>query len=256
LYTLHELGLTPNKPYSKSARLVGDCMAKFHPHGDSSIYDAVVRMDQDFASRYPLIDGHGNFGSIDGDSAAAMRYTELRMAKMATYMLADIDKDTVNFTPNYDEKQGEPTVLPAKFPNLLVNGSSGIAVGMATNIPPHNLSEVIEGTIALMDNPELTIDELMNYIKGPDFPTGGTIMGYEGIKSAFTTGRGSIKTRAKAKIERMEKSGKNRIIITEIPYMVNKARMIEKIADLVRDKRIDGITDLRDESDRSGMRVV
>ena len=256
LYTLHELGLTPNKPYSKSARLVGDCMAKFHPHGDSSIYDAVVRMDQDFASRYPLIDGHGNFGSIDGDSAAAMRYTELRMAKMATYMLADIDKDTVNFTPNYDEKQGEPTVLPAKFPNLLVNGSSGIAVGMATNIPPHNLSEVIEGTIALMDNPELTLDELMNYIKGPDFPTGGTIMGYEGIKSAFTTGRGSIKTRAKAKIERMEKSGKNRIIITEIPYMVNKARMIEKIADLVRDKRIDGITDLRDESDRSGMRVV
>lgn len=256
LYTLHELGLTPNKPYSKSARLVGDCMAKFHPHGDSSIYDAVVRMDQNFASRYPLIDGHGNFGSIDGDSAAAMRYTELRMAKMATYMLADIDKDTVNFTPNYDEKQGEPTVLPAKFPNLLVNGSSGIAVGMATNIPPHNLSEVIEGTIALMDNPELTLDELMNYIKGPDFPTGGTIMGYEGIKSAFTTGRGSIKTRAKAKIERMEKSGKNRIIITEIPYMVNKARMIEKIADLVRDKRIDGITDLRDESDRSGLRVV
>jgi len=256
LYTLHELGLTPNKPYSKSARLVGDCMGKFHPHGDSSIYDAIVRMDQDFASRYPLIDGHGNFGSIDGDSAAAMRYTELRMAKMATYMLADIDKETVDFTPNYDEKQDEPTVLPAKFPNLLVNGSSGIAVGMATNIPPHNLSEVIEGTIALMDNPELSIDELMNYIKGPDFPTGGTIMGYEGIKSAFMTGRGSIKTRAKAKIERMEKSGKTRILVTEIPFMVNKARMIEKIADLVRDKKLDGITDLRDESDRSGMRIV
>ncbi|HZK83970.1 MAG TPA: DNA gyrase subunit A [Desulfosporosinus sp.] len=256
LYTLHELGLTPSKPYSKSARLVGDCMGKFHPHGDSSIYDAIVRMDQDFASRYPLIDGHGNFGSIDGDSAAAMRYTELRMAKMATYMLADIDKDTVNFTPNYDEKQDEPTVLPAKFPNLLVNGSSGIAVGMATNIPPHNLSEVIEGTIALMDNPELSIDELMSYIKGPDFPTGGTIMGYEGIRSAFTTGRGSIKTRAKAKIERMEKSGKSRILVTEIPFMVNKARMIEKIADLVRDKKLDGITDLRDESDRSGMRIV
>lgn len=256
LYTLHELGLTPNKPYSKSARLVGDCMGKFHPHGDSSIYDAVVRMDQDFASRYPLVDGHGNFGSIDGDSAAAMRYTEVRMSKLATYMLADIDKDTVDFMPNYDEKQEEPTVLPSKFPNLLVNGSSGIAVGMATNIPPHNLSEVIEGTFALMDNPELSIDELMNYIKGPDFPTGGTIMGYEGIKSAFMTGRGSIKTRAKAKIERMEKSGKTRILVTEIPFMVNKARMIEKIADLVRDKKLDGITDLRDESDRSGMRIV
>ncbi|GAB6153449.1 DNA gyrase subunit A [Desulfosporosinus burensis] len=256
LYTLHELGLTPNKPYSKSARLVGDCMGKFHPHGDSSIYDAVVRMDQDFASRYPLIDGHGNFGSIDGDSAAAMRYTELRMAKIATYMLADIDKETVDFTPNYDEKQEEPTVLPAKFPNLLVNGSSGIAVGMATNIPPHNLSEVVEATMALLDNPELSIDELMNYVKGPDFPTGGTIMGYEGIRSAYTTGRGSVKTRAKATIERMEKSGKTRILVTEIPFMVNKARMIEKIADLVRDKKLDGITDLRDESDRSGMRIV
>ena len=256
LYTLHELGLTPNKPYSKSARLVGDCMGKFHPHGDSSIYDAVVRMDQDFASRYPLIDGHGNFGSIDGDSAAAMRYTELRMAKIATYMLADIDKDTVDFTPNYDEKQDEPTVLPAKFPNLLVNGSSGIAVGMATNIPPHNLTEVIEATVALLDNPELTIDDLMNYVKGPDFPTGGTIMGYEGIRAAYTTGRGSVKTRAKARIERMEKSGKSQIIITEIPFMVNKARTIEKIADLVRDKKLDGITDLRDESDRSGMRIA
>ncbi|MBC2727882.1 DNA gyrase subunit A [Desulfosporosinus sp.] len=256
LYTLHELGLTPNKPYSKSARLVGDCMGKFHPHGDSSIYDAVVRLAQDFASRYPLVDGHGNFGSIDGDSAAAMRYTELRMAKLATYMLADIEKDTVDFTLNYDEKQEEPTVLPSKFPNLLVNGSSGIAVGMATNIPPHNLSEVIEATIALMTNPELSIDELMNYVKGPDFPTGGTIMGHEGIISAYKTGRGSIKIRSKAQIEPMEKSGKNRIVVTEIPFMVNKARMIEKIADLVRDKKIDGITDLRDESDRSGMRIV
>lgn len=256
LYTLHELGLTPNKPYSKSARLVGDCMGKFHPHGDSSIYDASVRMEQDFASRYPLIDGHGNFGSVDGDSAAAMRYTELRMAKLATYMLADIDKDTVDFTPNYDEKQDEPTVLPAKYPNLLVNGSSGIAVGMATNIPPHNLSEVINATVALLDDPELTIDDLMNYIKGPDYPTGGTIMGYEGIISAYKTGKGSIKTRAKAEIEQIEKSGKTRIIVTEIPFMVNKARMIEKIADLVRDKKIDGITDLRDESDRTGMRVV
>jgi DNA gyrase subunit A len=256
LYTLHELGMTPNKPYSKSARLVGDCMGKFHPHGDSSIYDAIVRMDQDFASRYPLIDGHGNFGSIDGDSAAAMRYTEVRMAKIAAYMLEDIGKDTVDFIPNYDEKLDEPTVLPAKFPNLLVNGSSGIAVGMATNIPPHNLSEVIDAIVALMDNSELSVDQLMHYIKGPDFPTGGIIMGSEGIKLAYTTGKGSIKTRAKAKIEDMEKSGKSRIIVTEIPYLVNKARMIERIADLVRDKKLDGITDLRDESDRSGLRIV
>ncbi|AFM39128.1 DNA gyrase subunit A [Desulfosporosinus acidiphilus SJ4] len=256
LFTLHELGMTPNKPYSKSARLVGDCMAKFHPHGDSSIYDAVVRMDQDFASRYPLIDGHGNFGSIDGDSAAAMRYTELRMAKIATYMLADIDKDTIDFIPNYDEKQEEPTVLPAKFPNLLVNGSSGIAVGMATNIPPHNLNEVIDATVAMLDNPELSSIDLMNYVKGPDFPTGGTIMGYDGIKSAYSTGKGSIKIRAKATIESMEKSGKMRIVVTEIPFLVNKARLIEKIAELVRDKRLDGITDLRDESDRSGMSIV
>lgn len=256
LYALHELGMTPNKPYSKSARLVGDCMAKFHPHGDSSIYDAVVRMAQDFSSRYPLIDGHGNFGSVDGDSAAAMRYTELRMAKLATYMLADLDKDTVDFTPNYDEKQDEPKVLPAKYPNLLVNGSSGIAVGMATNIPPHNMSEVIQGTMALIDNPEMDLKDLMKYILGPDFPTGGIIMGNEGIISAYTTGRGSVKTRAKAHIERIEKSGKSRILVTEIPYTVNKAKLVEKIADLVREKKIDGITDLRDESDRTGMRIV
>lgn len=256
LYTLHELGMTPNKPYSKSARLVGDCMAKFHPHGDSSIYDAVVRMAQDFSSRYPLIDGHGNFGSIDGDSAAAMRYTELRMAKLATYMLADLEKDTVDFTPNYDEKQDEPKVLPAKFPNLLVNGSSGIAVGMATNIPPHNMSEVIQGTIALIDNPELDLNDLMKYIQGPDFPTGGIIMGKEGIISAYSTGRGSVKTRAKAYIEYVKKSGKSRILVTEIPFTVNKAKLVEKIADLVREKKIDGITDLRDESDRTGMRIV
>lgn len=256
LYTLHELGMTPNKPYSKSARLVGDCMGKFHPHGDSSIYDAVVRLAQDFSSRYPLVDGHGNFGSIDGDSAAAMRYTECRMAKMATFMLADIEKDTVNFVPNYDEKQEEPSVLPSKFPNLLVNGSSGIAVGMATNIPPHNLTEVIDGTIAQIDNPDITIQELMEYIKGPDFPTGATIMGTEGIYQAYTTGRGIFKTRAKAHIEHMEKSGKMRILVTEIPYMVNKARLVEKIAELVREKKIEGITDLRDESDRSGMRIV
>jgi DNA gyrase subunit A len=256
LYTLHELGMTPNKPYSKSARLVGDCMAKFHPHGDSSIYDAVVRMAQAFSSRYPLIDGHGNFGSVDGDSAAAMRYTELRMSKLATYMLADLEKDTVDFTPNYDEKQDEPKVLPAKFPNLLVNGSSGIAVGMATNIPPHNMTEVIQGTIALIDNPELELNDLMKYILGPDFPTGGIIMGKEGIVSAYSTGRGSVKTRAKAYIEYVKKSGKSRILVTEIPFTVNKAKLVEKIADLVREKKIDGITDLRDESDRNGMRIV
>lgn len=256
LYTLHELGMAPNKPYSKSARLVGDCMAKFHPHGDSSIYDAVVRMAQDFASRYPLIDGHGNFGSVDGDSAAAMRYTELRMSKLAPFMLADLDKDTVDFSPNYDEKQDEPTVLPAKFPNLLVNGSSGIAVGMATNIPPHNMNEVIEGTVALIDNPELSIEELMKYIKGPDFPTGGILMGTDGVISAYLTGRGSIKTRAKVTIEPMEKAGKNRILVTEIPYLVNKAKLVERIAELVREKKLDGITDLRDESDRTGMQIV
>lgn len=256
LYTFHELGMTPNKPYSKSARLVGDCMGKFHPHGDSSIYDAVVRLAQDFSSRYPLVDGHGNFGSVDGDSAAAMRYTECRMAKMATYMLADIDKDTVDFVPNYDEKQEEPSVLPSKFPNLLVNGSSGIAVGMATNIPPHNLTEVIDGTIAQIDNPDITINELMEFIKGPDLPTGATIMGTEGIYSAYTTGRGIFKTRAKAHIEHMEKSGKMRILVTEIPFMVNKSRLVEKIAELVREKKIEGITDLRDESDRTGMRIV
>lgn len=255
LYTLHESNMTPNRPYSKSARLVGDCMGSFHPHGDSSIYDAVVRMDQDFLSRYPLIDGQGNFGSIDGDSAAAMRYTELRMAKIATYMLEDIDKETVDFKPNYDEREEEPTVLPAKFPNLLVNGSSGIAVGMATNIPPHNLTEVIEATVALMENPDLTIEDLMNYISGPDFPTGGAIMGREGIQAAYWSGRGSIRIRAKANIERIEKSGKTQIIVTEIPFMVNKARLIEKIAELVRDKKLDGITELRDESDKSGMRI-
>ena len=263
LYALHELGMTPNKSYSKSARLVGDCMGKFHPHGDSSIYDAVVRMAQDFSSRYPLIDGHGNFGSVDGDSAAAMRYTELKMAPLATYMLADIEKDTVDFVPNYDEKEKEPVVLPAKFPNLLVNGSSGIAVGMATNIPPHNLGEIIDGVVYLIDKQDdenemfqPDIKDLMKYIKGPDFPTGGLIMGTEGIISAYTTGKGSVKTRAKVNIEKMEKSNKMQIVVTEIPYMVNKARLIEKIAELVQEKKIDGITDLRDESTRKGMRIV
>lgn len=263
LYALHELGMTPNKSYSKAARLVGDCMGKFHPHGDSSIYDAVVRMAQDFSSRYPMIDGHGNFGSVDGDSAAAMRYTELRMAPISSYMLADIDKDTVNFIPNYDEKEKEPVVLPAKVPNLLINGSSGIAVGMATNIPPHNLGEIIDGVVFLIDkqddqddNNQPDIKDLMQFIKGPDFPTGGQIMGTEGIISAYTTGKGSVKTRAKVTIEKMEKSNKMQIVVTEIPYMVNKSRLIEKIAELVNEKKIDGITDLRDESTRKGMRIV
>ncbi len=263
LYDLHELGMTPNKSYSKAARLVGDCMGKFHPHGDSSIYDAVVRMAQDFSSRYPLIDGHGNFGSVDGDSAAAMRYTELRMAPIATYMLADIEKDTVDFVLNYDEKEKEPIVLPAKFPNLLVNGSSGIAVGMATNIPPHNLGEVIDGVMYLIDSQDeagdgavIEIKDLMKFIKGPDFPTGGQIMGTEGIVSAYTTGKGSVKTRAKVVIEKIEKNGKIQMVVTEIPFMVNKSRLIEKIAELVQEKKIEGITDLRDESTRKGMRIV
>lgn len=263
LYTLHEAGMTPNKSYSKSARLVGDCMGKFHPHGDSSIYDAVVRMAQEFSSRYPLIDGHGNFGSVDGDSAAAMRYTELRMASLASFMLADIDKDTVDFIPNYDEKEKEPVVLPAKFPNLLVNGSSGIAVGMATNIPPHNLGEVIDGVTLLLNSQDeengqdkIGLKELMTYIKGPDFPTGGLIMGTEGILSAYSTGKGSVRIRAKVNIEKIERSGKMQIVVTEIPFMVNKSRLIEKIAELVQEKKLDGITDLRDESTRKGMRIA
>ncbi|MDA8443007.1 MAG: DNA gyrase subunit A [Peptococcaceae bacterium] len=256
LFTLHELGMTPNKPHSKSARLVGDCMGKYHPHGDSAIYDALVRLAQNFSSRYPLIDGHGNFGSVDGDSAAAMRYTEARMAKITPYMLADIDKNTVNFKPNYDEKLEEPIVMPARFPNLLVNGSSGIAVGMATNIPPHNLGEVVEGVKLLIDNPDADLKDLMSVIKGPDFPTGGTILGVDGIYDAYRSGRGSIRIRAKTQIEQMEKSGKNRIVVSELPYQVNKAHLVEKIAELVRDKKIEGITDLRDESDRNGMHVV
>lgn len=263
LYAMNELGMTPNKGYSKSARLVGDCMGKYHPHGDSSIYDASVRMAQNFSSRYPLIDGHGNFGSIDGDSAAAMRYTEMKMAPLATYMLADIDKDTVNFSPNYDEREKEPDVLPAKFPNLLVNGSSGIAVGMATNIPPHNLGEVIDGVVYLMDSednedgaPRPGIRDLMKFIKGPDFPTGAQIMGTEGIISAYTTGRGSIKVRAKANNRKNRKNGKMQIVVTEIPYVVNKSRLIEKIAELVQEKKIEGITDLRDETTMKGIRIV
>ena len=244
-----------NKPYKKSARIVGEVLGKYHPHGDSSVYDAIVRMAQDFSMRYMLADGHGNFGSVDGDPAAAMRYTEVRMSKISELMLQDIDKETVDFTPNYDESLKEPSVLPSKFPQLLVNGTSGIAVGMATNIPPHNMTEVIDGTLMLIDNPETTMEELMTVIKGPDFPTAGLILGTEGIKQAYRTGRGIIKMRAQAHIETMS-NGKPRIIVTELPYQVNKARLVEKIAELVRDKSIEGITDLRDESDRNGMRVV
>lgn len=255
LYSMHESGMTAEKPHKKSARVVGDVLGRYHPHGDSAVYDAMVRLAQDFSSRYMMIDGHGNFGSIDGDSAAAMRYTEVRMAKIAAEMLRNIEKDTVEFIPNYDDSMEEPQVLPARIPNLLINGSSGIAVGMATNIPPHNLQEVINGVTLLIDKPEASIQELMQEIKGPDFPTGGMIMGTEGIRQAYLTGRGSIVTRGVAGVEIMN-NGKPRIIVTELPYMVNKARLIEKIADLVRDKKIDGITDLRDESDRSGMRIV
>lgn len=255
LYAMQEAGMGSNKPYKKSARIVGEVLGKYHPHGDSSVYDAIVRMAQDFSMRYMLADGHGNFGSVDGDPAAAMRYTEVRMSKIAELMLQDIDKDTVEFLPNYDESLKEPSVLPAKFPQLLVNGTSGIAVGMATNIPPHNMGEVIDGTLMLIDNPEATVDELMTVIKGPDFPTAGLILGKEGIRQAYTTGRGVIKMRANAHIETMS-NGKPRIVVTELPYQVNKARLVEKIAQLVRDKQIEGITDLRDESDRNGMRVV
>ena len=255
LYAMQEAGMTPGKPYKKSARIVGEVLGKYHPHGDSSVYDAIVRMAQDFSMRYMLADGHGNFGSVDGDPAAAMRYTEVRMSRISELMLQDIDKDTVDFVPNYDESLKEPAVLPSKFPELLVNGTSGIAVGMATNIPPHNLGEVIDGTLMLIDNPETTVEELMGVIKGPDFPTGGLIMGKNGIKDAYTTGRGSIRMRAQVHTETMS-NGKPRIVVTELPYQVNKARLIEKIADLVRDKQIEGITDLRDESDRNGMSIV
>ncbi|SHF44654.1 DNA gyrase subunit A [Desulforamulus putei] len=255
LYSLHELGLTPDKPYRKSAGIVGKVMQDFHPHGDMAIYDAMVRLAQDFASRYPLIQGHGNFGSIDGDPPAAMRYTEARMAKITLEMLADIDKETVDFVPNYDNRTEEPTILPSKIPNLLINGSSGIAVGMATNIPPHNLGEVIDGILMMIEDPNVTPDQLMKVIKGPDFPTGAKIMGREGIRQAYRTGRGSVKIRAQATIEQ-KANGRPVIVVHEIPYQVNKAKLIEKIAELVRDKKIEGISDLRDESDRRGMRIV
>ena len=255
LYTMYEAGLTPDKAYRKSATTVGDVLGKYHPHGDAAVYDSLVRMAQDFSLRYPLVDGHGNFGSVDGDGAAAYRYTEARLPKLSMEMLRDIDKETVDFVPNFDERLKEPTVLPSRFPNLLVNGSSGIAVGMATNIPPHNLTETINGIVALIDNPDLTIDELMVHVKGPDFPTHGIIMGKAGIRAAYHTGRGKVIMRARAEIE-IQNDGRSRIIVTEIPYQVNKARLIEKMADLVRDKRIEGISDLRDESDRDGMRIV
>lgn len=255
LYAMHQMGLTPNKGYQKSARTVGEVLGKYHPHGDNVCYDTMVRLAQDFNMRYPLIDGHGNFGSIDGDPPAAMRYTEARLAPISLELLRDIDKNTVDFQPNFDDRLEEPTVLPARFPNLLVNGSSGIAVGMATNIPPHNLREVIDGCVALIDDPDMPIKDLMQHIKGPDFPTGGRIMGREAIRKAYRTGRGVIKVRAQAQLERMS-NGKSRILVTELPYNVNKARLIEKIAQLVRDKKIDGITDLRDESDREGIRIV
>ena len=255
LYAMQEAGMTSTKPYKKSARIVGEVLGKYHPHGDSSVYDAIVRMAQDFSMRYQLADGHGNFGSVDGDPAAAMRYTEVRMSKISELMLQDIDKETVDFVPNYDESLQEPAVLPSKFPQLLVNGTSGIAVGMATNIPPHNMTEVIDATLMLIDNPETNLHDLMTVIKGPDFPTAAQIIGREGIVDAYATGRGSIKMRAKTEIETLA-NGKPRIIVTELPYQVNKARLIEKIADLVREKTIEGITDLRDESDRDGMRII
>lgn len=255
LFAMNELGMTYDKAYKKSARIVGEVLGKYHPHGDSSVYGAIVRMAQDFNYRYPLVDGHGNFGSIDGDSAAAMRYTEARMAKISGELMEDIDKNTIDFMKNFDDSLDEPTVLPAKLPNLLLNGATGIAVGMATNIPPHNLGELVDGILAQIENPDITCLELMDYIKGPDFPTGGIIDGHKGIRDAYLTGRGKIRVRGKVEVEEL-KSGKANIIIKEIPYQLNKAVLIEKIADLVKEKKINGISDLRDESDRDGIRVV
>jgi len=255
LFGMYELGLTSTKPYRKCAKIVGEVLGKYHPHGDAPVYDALVRMAQDFNMRYPLVDGQGNFGSVDGDMPAAMRYTEARLAKIAEELLADIEKETVDFLPNFDETEKEPTVLPTRVPNLLVNGASGIAVGMATNIPPHNLREVIDATIAMVEKPELTLKEAMKFIPGPDFPTGGYIAGREGIEQAYKTGRGSFTMRAKAAIEEAGKDREN-IVITEIPYQVNKAKLIERIAELVTNKKLEGIADVRDESDRDGMRIV
>ena len=255
LYGMQDLGVYSNKSHKKSARIVGEVLGKYHPHGDSSVYDTMVRMAQDWSLRYPLVDGQGNFGSVDGDSPAAMRYTEARLKKISEEMLDDLDKETVDFRPNFDDSLNEPSVLPTKIPNLLVNGASGIAVGMATNMAPHNLSEVIDGTIAYIENNEIEDEELLKYVKAPDFPTGGIIYGYEGVRNAFLTGKGRIVMRGKAEIEE-NGSGKEQIIVTEIPYQVNKADLIRKTADLVNDKKIEGISDLRDESDRNGMRIV
>ena len=255
LYAMYDLGNTHNKPYKKSARVVGDVIGKYHPHGDVAVYDTIVRMAQDFTMRYTLVDGQGNFGSVDGDSPAAMRYTEIRMDKITDEMLADLDKETVDFVPNYDDSLTEPSVLPARIPNILVNSSTGIAVGMATSIPPHNLGEIVDATVALVDNPNLDTNALLQFVKGPDFPTAGFAFGGAELREAYRTGRGSVTMRARAEIETW-KNDRERIIVTELPYQVNKARLIEKIADLVRDKKIEGISDLRDESDRTGMRMV
>ena len=256
LHAMRVLGNDYNKPYKKSARVVGDVIGKYHPHGDSAVYDTIVRMAQPFSLRYLLVDGQGNFGSVDGDAPAAMRYTEVRMTKMASELLADLDKETVDFAENYDGSETEPTVMPTRVPNLLINGSSGIAVGMATNIPPHNLNEVIDATLLVMDEPDATVVQLMEKVPGPDFPTAGIINGTQGIFQAYTTGRGRVHIRARHHIEDIDGKGKEAIVVTELPYQVNKARLIEKIADLVRDKKIEGITELRDESDKDGLRVV
>ena len=255
LYSMNELGLTPDKPHKKCARIVGDVLGKYHPHGDTAIYDSLVRMAQDFSTRYLLVDGHGNFGSVDGDSAAAMRYTEARMGRITTELLRDIDKNTVDFYPNFDESLMQPTTLPCRYPNLLVNGTGGIAVGMTTNIPPHNLGETIDAAVMLIDNPDATIFDLMKVLPGPDFPTGGLIVGTSGIREAYKTGRGRIKVRARAEIEQ-EKDGKEAIIISEIPYQVNKEELVKTINTMVHEKRLEGVTECRDESDHSGMRVV
>ena len=256
LFAMHELSNDWNRPYKKSARIVGDVIGKYHPHGDTAVYDTIVRMAQNFSLRYMLVDGQGNFGSVDGDNAAAMRYTEIRMSRIAHELLADLDKETVDFGPNYDGSEREPLILPAKIPNLLINGSSGIAVGMATNIPPHNLNEVVEACLALLKNPETSIEELIDIIPAPDFPTAGIIYGVAGVKEGYRTGRGRVVMRARTHFEDMEKGSRQSIIIDELPYQVNKANLLIRIGELVRDKKIEGISDLRDESDKSGMRVV
>ena len=255
LYGMSQLGVTPDKPHKKSARIVGEVMGKYHPHGDSSIYDAMVRLAQDFSTRYMLVDGHGNFGSVDGDGAAAMRYTEARMTPFSLQMIRDIDKETVDFMDNFDGEEKEPVVLPSRYPNLLVNGSNGIAVGMATSIPPHNLGEVIDATVKLIDDEEATVEDLMKIVKGPDFPTGATILGKAGVRQAYKTGIGKVKVRSCCEIEETDR-GRSQIIVTEIPFQVNKARLIEKMAELVKEKRVEGISAIRDESNRNGMRIV